>query len=51
MHYYTGDPLVNGESLFTASFGGLLLTNCNCNFHCYLTCLGKRSLRMQGLLD
>ena len=22
MHYYAGDPLVNGESHFTASFGG-----------------------------
>ena len=51
MHYYAGDPLVNGESHFTASFGGSWFTNCNCNFYCYLTCLGQRSLQMQGLLD
>ena len=26
------NPLVNGESHFTASFGGSLFTNCTCNF-------------------
>ena len=31
-HYCAGDPLVNGESHFAASFGGLWFINCNCNF-------------------
>ena len=30
-HYYTGDLLVNGESHFTASFGGSWFTNFNCS--------------------
>ena len=34
MHYCTGDPLVNGESHFTASFGGSWFRNCNCIFYC-----------------
>ena len=36
-HYCTEDPLVNGESHFTASFGGSWFTNCTCNFYCSLT--------------
>ena len=29
--------LINGESHFTASFGGSWFTNCTCNFYCSLT--------------
>ena len=36
-HYCAEDPLVNGESHFTASFGGSWFTNCTCNFYCSLT--------------
>ena len=32
MHYCTGDPLINRESHFTASFGSSWFRNCNCNF-------------------
>ena len=33
MHYCTGDPLINGESHFTASFGSSWFRNCNCKFY------------------
>ena len=32
-HYCAGDPLIKGESHFTASFGGSWFRNCNCKFY------------------
>ena len=34
MHYYTGNPLVNGESHFTASFGGSWLLKLTVEINC-----------------
>ena len=34
-YYCAGDPLINGESHFTASFGSSWFINCNCNFNCF----------------
>ena len=50
-HYCAGDPLINGESHFTASFGSSWFRNCDCKFYSSNCSNGSYQTKQNGDLS